>query len=235
MKINLKQIDGNNLEIELSAKLKSHFGTITEYMKDSPNYAYTILEQINTGLYEKFLDPTRKLIILDIGANIGLVALHLLPICDRLICIEPSPSHFKLLKELTENTIIECEQIAVSNTDGKIDFYFSNSNSTINSLIKQPGHFESKKVNSKTLSKLIFDLSLDHIDFIKVDIEGSEMIALNEDELKRASDIVDSYYVECHVIDNIGSKENMDILKVRFKNAGYKITDILYDSLYAFK
>jgi FkbM family methyltransferase len=186
-------------------------------------------------MYKKILNNLQNLFILDIGANIGLVALHLLPNCERLICIEPTPSHFELLTDLTNKTKIENINIALSDIDGEIDFYFSKTNTTTNSLIKQSYHDEYKTIKTKTLSTLIKDLNLDHVDFIKVDIEGSEMIALNEKELETVFDKVNSYYVEGHTIQKISSEENAKELVSRFTNVGYKVMYLTYDSFYAFK
>lgn len=60
----------------------------------------------------------QDLIFIDIGANIGLVSLYVLPICKKIIAYEPSPNHYSKLQFLSQNTLIETRQTALSNIVG---------------------------------------------------------------------------------------------------------------------
>ena len=94
---------------------------------------------------------------------------------------------------------IERIQAAISNETGKIPFFTFPSNTTMNSLINRGGnHF---MVDSITIPDLIKKLELPHVDFIKLDIEGSETIALSEDVIRSISDKVAKILIEFHEVN----------------------------------
>lgn len=72
------------------------------------NHANTILNQINSGMYAKWFEGKTNLRCIDFGANVGLVSLYMLPACKELYCVEPTPSHYKLLKELLDANNKDC-------------------------------------------------------------------------------------------------------------------------------
>ena len=107
---NIKLIDGTDYVINLeTTKLTQHFNTWNNYTKE-------ILEHFNSkNYYQDFVKPEDKN-ILDLGANVGLFALYVTPWAEKIVCVEPTPSHFNLLKDLTKNfKNIDCTQSAVSN------------------------------------------------------------------------------------------------------------------------
>jgi len=235
-RLSIKQINGNNFEIPVNENLEKHFGSISNYMFDAPNYAFTILKQIEEyKIYFNLFKGKKDLTVLDIGANIGLVAIHILPACKKLICIEPTPSHFELLQNITAGTGIECYNFAVSNKTGKQRFLLSDKNSTTNSLIEQKTHSDNIEVNTKTLSQTIDDLNLEFIDIIKMDIEGSEFLVLNDEEIKKCSDKVGLYYIETHAIGDKDHNFFKGIFFGLFSKHNYKINNLTYDSFIAFK
>ena len=92
-----KLIDGNLYTIELNTnELINHFN-------NSNNCTNEILHQFNElSWYSEYLTEDDK-IILDLGGNIGLFALHVTPWAERIITVEPTPSHFDLNTQLTSS------------------------------------------------------------------------------------------------------------------------------------
>lgn len=223
-----KLIDGSMYAIELDTEeLIGHF--------DNPaNCTKEILHQFNElSWYSEYLAPDDK-IILDLGGNIGLFALHVTPWADRIITVEPTPSHFTLNEQLTSKfNNIERIQAAISNETGKIPFFTFPSNTTMNSLINRGGnHF---MVDSITIPDLIKKLELPHVDFIKLDIEGSETIALSEDVIRSISDKVAKILIEFHEVNGIGYTEQRAIFESIFTKYGYKTNHFGPDGLYCYK
>jgi FkbM family methyltransferase len=112
--------------------------------------------------------------IIDLGAHIGFTSLFIyynFGINGKMICVEPSSSNFKLL-ELNLKGIpnVFLENYAISSNGLKV--YFDESLSSYNYKISKDKSF--KEIKTKTISSLVDKYHLKSIDFIKIDIEGSE-------------------------------------------------------------
>ena len=93
-----------------------------------------------SGDYIGFKDQD-ELNLIDLGANIGLFSLYVSPACEKVFSVEPTPSHFELLKELVDvagKKNIEPHQLAVGTSDGEAEFNIHERNSTMNSFLNQP-------------------------------------------------------------------------------------------------
>ena len=205
---------------------KNHFD-------DPRNYADLILNQINT---EKLYLPYLKQhsIIFDIGANIGLFSLHCVDCASVIYSFEPTPQHFNLLTEFTKPYAnIKPVNVAISDKDADIDFYMSDNNTTMNSIINHYG----KKVTIKARSILSFiqEQNIEKVDFIKCDIEGSEMIALTLETVSQLYRYVDKWFIEVHATPNASIDYNRNILKNIYEKVGYKCELIGIDTLYVYK
>lgn len=223
-----KLIDGSMYTIELNnQELINHF--------DNPlNCTKEILHQFNElSWYSEYLTKNDK-VILDLGGNVGLFAIHVTPWAERIITVEPTPSHFNLNTQLTSKfTQIERVQAAISNQTGKMTFYTFPSNTTMNSLINRGG--EAFEVDCITIPDLIDSLGLKHVDFIKLDIEGSETIALNDEIIKSFSDKVSKILIEFHEVGGVGYTQQRAIFEQIFIKYGYDTQHFGPDGLYCYK
>ncbi len=214
---------------------------IVEHFQNPNNYADIVLNQINSDrFYDPIFEDEKDLVVLDIGANVGLFSLFAHDSCKAIYSVEPTPNHFRILQEMTsKHSNIHPINIAVHNQNTNIDFYISNENSTMNSSVNQYG--TKIQVEAMTLKALIDHLGLDHVDFVKCDIEGSEMVALTEKTIGEVKDIVDSWFLEVHATDNellkgIDSlRANKTKLKNIFESQGYGVQELREDSLYVYK
>lgn len=224
----LKLIDGSNYTINLTTEeLKKHFNNPNNFTKE-------ILQQFNElSWYSQYLTKEDK-IILDLGGNVGLFALHATPWANKIVTVEPTPNHFKLNEELTKDfKQIQRIQAAISNTTGKIDFFTCSDNTTMNSLINRGGN--SFTVDCITIPDLINKLNLTHVDFIKLDIEGSETIALNDDIIKTLSNIASKILIEFHEVNGIGCVQQRAIFEIMFIKYGYQTKYFGHDGLFCYK
>ena len=154
-----------------------------------PNLKENIgFEIFANGIYEK---DTSDLIIsnlppngvfLDVGANIGSISL---PVCRarpdvKVICAEASRFVFEYLEQnISINNIQNCTLInkAISDQDNKtIAFYTSDLFGKGSMAVSKNKNTES--IQTITLDTLIIQLGLNHVNLIKIDIEGYELFAL---------------------------------------------------------
>ena len=223
-----KLIDGSMYVIELNTQeLADHFNNPANCTKE-------ILHQFNElSWYSEYLTSDDK-VILDLGGNIGLFALHVTPWAEKIITVEPTPGHMKLNKHITGKfpSVIHL-QAAISDKTGQIPFFTFGSNTTMNSLINRGGDYFT--VDCTTIPDLIENYNLDRVDFIKIDVEGSETIALNEDIIKYMSNKVSKILIEFHEVNGIGYTEQRAIFESIFIEYGYATTHFGPDGLYCFK
>jgi FkbM family methyltransferase len=214
--------------------------SVVNHFFNPNNYADVVLDMFNNDrFYDQFFQGWRDLKILDIGGNIGLFSLYAQDIASDIWTLEPTPTHFSILETLTKDyTNIHPLNIALHNRNETIDFYISDENSTMNSTVNQYG--KKTPVAARTLKSIIDEISVDVVDFIKCDIEGSEMNALTDETIAEVADRIRVWSIEVHATDksihpevslNINRNKIMQILS----NNGYNVYRHRYDCIYAYK
>ncbi|CDO88372.1 methyltransferase FkbM [Mycobacterium triplex] len=119
-------------------------------------------------------------VLFDIGANIGMVALHAAKIC-RTVAFEPDPAIQRRLKvnsALNPDRAFTLEPIAISDTDGSVVLYTDGDDGNSPSLVHQRGESGSVTVTARTLDSLCAEGRLPHPTVLKLDVEGAEILAL---------------------------------------------------------
>jgi FkbM family methyltransferase len=120
-------------------------------------------------------------VVLDVGANIGYYTLlfaRLVGESGRVIAFEPDPGNFRLLEKNVRangyrNVVLKRQ--AVSDVTGKLRLYLSGPNKGDHRLYDSADGRESITVEATTLDHAVGG---DRVDFIKMDIQGSEPAAL---------------------------------------------------------
>jgi FkbM family methyltransferase len=122
--------------------------------------------------------------VLDVGANIGMTALAFSQICPRgqIAAIEPLPRTFRLLqRNVAESGVrnLKIFNFALGGSTGTVVMQGHPSNFACsfiadNYTIPADDHF-SYEVPVKRLDEAFSELSLDRLDFMKVDVEGFEL------------------------------------------------------------
>ncbi len=205
----MRLINGQEVDISIKSEAaKAHFANPYNYTKE-------ILEEWEQQPFNKFIHKGAK-IFLDIGANIGLFALHIIPMVKKIVCVEPTPEHMAINKEINPTAIHE--QAALNNYTGETSFFRCGINTTMNSLDHQ-NRGEEFKTPCYTLSDLCKKHNLTKVDFCKIDIEGSEFKALTLETVLEAFLIINKYLIELHP----RTRESQDHFKSIFEQAGYKV------------
>jgi len=160
----------------------------------------------NTGTYNFKSDSSNPYII-DCGANIGLATLFFKKLYpdSKILCFEPSKEVIPILnKNIKENklTNVTVLPFALHNVERKIEF---NTNEIMSGTISQNKNLPyTYEVQTKILSDYI-DCK---VDFLKMDIEGAEILVLPEIENKLHK--VQNIFIEYHSF--IAEKQKLDMI-----------------------
>jgi len=133
---------------------------------------------------ENFIHPGD--IVLDCGANIGVFAIEALKKgASKVIAIEPAPENIECLrrnfkKEIEEGKVVVYPK-GVWDKDDVLTLNIDPNNSAADSFIIQRDGAKAStiKLPLTTIDKLVDELKLERVDFIKMDIEGAEVKALD--------------------------------------------------------
>lgn len=147
------------------------------------NTVYPIEREMLTGVY----DPTTSLVIrkflhkgcvaLDVGANVGALTMLMAKIVKTgtVYSIEPGPPNYsRLIKNLELNpnikNCIKPLQIGLSDTNGELFWSEDSQNRGNAGLLKNHGVL----VRVITLNELVLRERIERLDFVKIDVEGTE-------------------------------------------------------------
>lgn len=215
----MKLIDGSEYQIPMTPIVNAHF--VEPY-----NYTDAITEQLNNGIYKDFISRDDKVFI-DLGSNVGLFALHVMPYAEKIICVEPVPEHMIINKILVPHGIHE--QAAANDYTGQVEFFWCGINRTMSSLMDRGDR--KMIVRCITLADLCEKYNLKKVDFLKCDIEGSEWAAITVQTLTPVFDIINKIHIELHPPDS----NSQDKMKATLEAVGYIVEKINSDALFAHK
>lgn len=187
---------------------------------DSLGLSYSSYEPEITALFKKYLNQGS--IAIDVGANIGYHTVILSKLVKQVIAFEPEPNNFGLLKKNIEanhcNNVIAVN-LGLSDVIKKADLHLSESNMGGHSIVMEG------KAIAISLTTLDDYLKGERVDFIKMDIEGAEGLALKGmiQTIMKWKPIVVSEFRKANIV-----KSGIDpdwFFKV-FSDLGYSKTEI---------
>ena len=144
------------------------------------NAAGVFMEIFQDEVYEQVWEPGEGDTVLDIGAYVGMFAVKAagkVGLSGRVIAIEPCPDNYRLLDwncEGLANVTLVQKAVMAENGIGKL--YYSRSPAA-NSLVTPWKKYV--EVETITLDRLLTDLQIDKVDFVKLDAEGAELAVLS--------------------------------------------------------
>jgi FkbM family methyltransferase len=149
------------------------------YLQALPVDGDTDLEAV----FREFCQPGDDFV--DVGANIGVTAVLAARVVDpgRVVAVEPVPSTFSYLQHNIASSglaHVTCRQLAVASTPGEV------------SLVSRPGFgfaayvghaaglagYADHPASALPLDQLVADEGLEHLRFVKIDVEGYELEVL---------------------------------------------------------
>jgi len=231
MSVILKTIkDLESYDLSKSKKFLEHHNT-------PHSKTQAILEQFQNGFYS-FLEDNKDVVLIDLGANIGLFSLYMSSICSEIYSVEPTPSHVEIMKDLLENLEVKNifpHQIAIHTKNGEEEFQLNSSNSTMNSFLRHgidPGGNASVTVPTITLAGFIKDVVKKRVNFVKMDIEGFENVIVHDPSFEDAIKEIDAIYIEVHDFEGVGKmEENVNKVIERLESLGKKTIKLTYDGV----
>jgi FkbM family methyltransferase len=123
-------------------------------------------------------------IVLDCGAHIGVFTKQFLSLGAKcIVAIEPSPENLKCLKrnlaeEIQAGHVIVCPK-GVSDKEDILSFKIRPKSSMGNRILRvEEEHTAVQQIAVTTIDRLVAELDLERVDFIKMNIEGSEHQAI---------------------------------------------------------
>jgi FkbM family methyltransferase len=123
-------------------------------------------------------------IVLDCGANVGVtVRVWLAAGAKQVVAIEPAPENLECLRRNFKDEVAAGRVIiypkGVWDKDEIMPMQIDPNNSAADSfLIHREGGTEARGIPLTTIDKLVAELKLERVDFIKMDIEGAEPRAI---------------------------------------------------------
>ena len=185
-----------------------------------------VVTEIDLSLFTYAYRPRPGDIVLDVGAGAGaevgpfsrMVGAH-----GRVLAIEPDPAAFRRLKKLVQLSGLDnvvLDQWAVGATEGSGHLTQDGVASATNRLAEN-GSDSTIPVPVTTLDSFIEQRGLGQIDYLKMNIEGSERAALVG--LARHADIIRNWCIACH--DFLGTSETTTLSFVRdwLEKAGLEV------------
>lgn len=188
-----------------------------------------ILDEIYTKkVYDAYFEGKSNLTIVDCGANIGLTTRYFSQF-GKVYSLEPCASAFECLKKTIEFNGLNAVPLkyAVSTHSGEAEFYH-NPNSTANSLNSLMNVLGEKEiVATKTLAEVFEDLNINHVDFMKLDVEGEEFNILGHDSFDLVASKIDVIMGEIH--DQTFGRNPGQVYQA-LQNRGFKVKKIPADA-----
>ena len=152
-------------------------------IRDLDTLAETIVEQQRDAYQGSGVGVQAGDVVLDCGANVGLYTRHALDKGAKLVvAIEMAPESLECLRRNLEKEIAGGRVIVypkgVWNKDDELQLSMSPAWASTASSVALNRGGQGPKVPLTTIDKLVGELKLSTVDFVKMDIEGAEMEAL---------------------------------------------------------
>lgn len=177
----------------------------------------------NLALFTERFMPSEGQTIVDVGAGIGTEVLafsKMVGDSGRVICIEADPRAFRCLGKTVARAGLRNVTLihrAVTDCEGEISL--SQGSTTISNSILADGG-AGITVRSTTLDSLLDEFGVEYVDYLKMNIEGAEVRAL--EGFTTGPRRVRNWCISCHDFKNIPELETFDQVK-RWLN-GHELT-----------
>jgi len=168
-------------------------------------------EMYRDCVYDPYLKGKKDLVILDLGANIGMFSYYAYDMAKIIYAVEPSKMHFEALSKMIEyNGMKRVKAIkkAVSHKTGQTTF-FHNDNVTMFSLKPEVNSRpqDAEIVETISLDKFFEENKIKHLDFLKIDIEGSEAEVFASEGFEKVANKIDVIMGEFHTWSNVNPRQ----------------------------
>jgi len=187
-------------------------------------------EIFKSRIYAPYLESTKDAIVFDVGANVGVFSLYASKYAKHVYAFEPALEHFDTLNRMVAfNHLDNVTPIkkAIYINDGVLPFYH-NKNRTMYSLHMgvEDGSQPKEHVETVRLDTFMKEQKIDHVNMLKLDIEGSEFEILGSESFRKVAPKIDVVIGETHQWANRHPHQIVEALK----NNGFKFEPIQGDA-----
>jgi len=144
--------------------------------------SFILVQKEYESWMQRYLKLEKGSVFIDVGANVGKYSLALSKIIGdsgKIVAVEPVPRTFDALAQAVKinglSNIIPLN-IACWSENTKLDIFLSEYSGSCS--IKRNFGLGHVIVEAKTLDSLVNELGLNRVDFVKIDVEGSELEVL---------------------------------------------------------
>ncbi len=139
-------------------------------------------DEAGLNLIQSTVQNSSRSVAWDIGANVGNHTLFLSRLFEKVYSFEPMPSLINQLRNnvrLNELNNVQIEEYGLADNSGQIP-YFSGQNGNVGqgSFVNRTGLPADLELPLKTGDEVFAELDLQHLDFVKIDVEGFEVEVL---------------------------------------------------------
>ena len=203
----------------------------------NPNFNDPTFRYCNGGAYGNFYSDylsklKKNFHYIDIGANIGIYSLIASNNnkCVKIDAFEPNPKVFNQLEiNLSHLTYAKLSNVAISNNFGEINFYIDSKSSGSSQIDNLNPNLKIKAINRDSLRKII---NSNEIVNIKIDVEGHELVVLEEIINTINFSKINSIYVEIandkEILDKYVKK--LEKFNLIYYNSTKKRLDCLFEN-----
>jgi len=219
------------------------FGLVIRFPENAGNAkeVYTQLESFSYESAFRHIYPKQAKVLIDCGASYGIISARFATLFPnaKIISIEPNPVAVKYASSLfKENQLnIELLNIAVSDRNGRFPLFVNPDHLESASFMPNARNRHGKRylVKCKDFVELLRERNITSVDFLKMDIEGSEFNVLKNLNSARMLEMFKNMFIEIHVDYNrLSDTKFSDILHILELNGFYfKIQSTGSDSRYS--
>lgn len=155
--------------------------------------------------YLKFYKPEKNNVIIDAGAYVGAFSIYCSELIGNkglIIAIEPNINNYKnLIKNLELNNIRNVKVIKKALYSERNKNLLMSDNKACSTLKYQILEGEIFKIKSETIDNILKNLNIEKVDFIKIDVVGSEKEVLKgaKETLKNKPKMSVAEYPDRHI------------------------------------
>ena len=148
-------------------------------------------------VYDRFYDINKDDVIIDVGAHVGVFTIREAHRVERgfVLAIEPHPFNYLLLTsniKANKLTNVQALNLALWSSNGSQKLYLGSSSGSHSLKYYLKDREKYIEVQTRTLDSIVKELGIKRVNFIKIDVEGSEMEVLfgARETLKRNNPVI---------------------------------------------
>jgi FkbM family methyltransferase len=192
-----------------------------------------VIREVFFGAEYALPHVTDPRVILDLGSHAGYSVLYFKARFPeaRVVAVEPHPETFERLRRNVGGLSgVELVNAAIGDADGTMQLY-SGADSWASAATPSPTRPTAHTVPTTSIHGLVERLALDHIDVLKMDIEGGEVAVLREGRavLDRTQTMVFEFHQE-HTEETLWSLlrglEEFEVVELKGHSAGHPLVTL---------